>query len=84
VDVLRIAGVFSWGDFAEGDASKVLVVVVLVLGLLGRKWWMDGWGGGGWRVRKQMGERGCADKKGEGGRGEDERVREGESERASW
>jgi len=59
----------------KGDASMVLVVVVLVLGLSGRKWWMAGGG-----VRKQKGGRGCADKKGEGGRGEDEREREGERE----
>ncbi len=37
-------GGFPWGDFAGGDAGMVLVVVVLVLGLLGRKWWMDGGG----------------------------------------
>jgi len=56
VDVLRIAGFFHGEISRKGDASKVLVVVVLVLGLSGRKWWMAGGGGGDERVREGVGD----------------------------
>ncbi len=45
MDALRIAGVFSWGDFAEGGCRHGFSDGCSCVGVIGSEV-VDGWGGG--------------------------------------